>query len=211
MHIQPVATGELGVWKWISSQIRECDWAALNHNRRKIYPKVGIQVAAPMQFQCSLLQQISYYHSNKLATALASTLPQNELNVLSGQILVPYCIWSAPHSVIKNWVEFVEDRTIAVLNKLGCGSDPNEIMEFVKNDSSFTTGGEGKNCDWKYQSRVGGFIAERMNTIFWMLNNVAKQWQNVILLESRTKNIRVNLVKVIYNNSGECATLNSTR
>lgn len=142
-----------------------------------------------MQFQCSLLQQISYYHSPKLATALASTLPQNELNVLSGQILVPYCIWSAPYPVIKNWVEFVEDRTIAVLNKLGCGTDPNEIKEFVKNDSSFTTGGEGKNCDWKYQSRVGGFIAERMNTIFWMLNPVAKQWQNVILLESRTKNI----------------------
>ena len=32
--------GELGVWKWISQNIRDCDWAALNHNRRKIYPKV---------------------------------------------------------------------------------------------------------------------------------------------------------------------------
>ena len=137
-----------------------------------------------MQFQCSLLQQISYYHSPKLATAIASTLPQNELNVLNGNLLCPYCIYAAPHQVIKDWVSFVEDRTIAVLNKLGCGTDPDNIIDFIKNDESFTTGGEGKNCEVKYQSRIGGFIAERMSTIFWMLSPMPKQWQNVILLEN---------------------------
>jgi len=88
--------GELGVWKWIATQLRDDDWACLSHYRRKCYAKMGVQMAEPIRLGGSVLDHLAHYHSPMLVEACSKALTPQELNVLREPILCPYNIFSAP-------------------------------------------------------------------------------------------------------------------
>ena len=69
------------------------------------------------------------------------------------------------------------------MGALGCPHSYEGAIDFIRKNPSFTTGGKDKNCNVEYQARIGGFIVERINTIFWQISQYPKQLQQIKLLE----------------------------
>lgn len=174
--------GELPFWIYISKQIREQDSASLMAYRRKLYPKIGIQVAQPLNLPCTVLEQLAYYHSPFIAETICKVLPPEEVKILNGNLLCAYNIFSAPYKVIVEWINFVIPRLEQIMKAIGCPNDFKSVKEWVKT-TDLLKPYEGKNSDLVYQSRVGAFILERLNTVFWLSRNYGQQWQPVKLLE----------------------------
>lgn len=174
--------GELVFWDYIYKTIRDDDWACLCAYRRKIYPRIGIQVAHPIKLPCSVLQHLSYYHSSILTDALTKALPKEELEILERNIFVPFNIFSVPRQVIGDWLEFVIPRVTQTMQILGCPQDIEGVKEWVKS-TDLLSPLDGKNLSIDYQSRIGAFLSERINTIFWLTRNYGQQFQLVKLLE----------------------------
>ena len=174
--------GEITFWDYIYKTIRDDDWACLCAYRRKIYPRIGIQVAHPIKLPCSVLQHLTYYHSSILTDALTKTLPREELETLESNIFVPFNIFSVPRHVIGDWLEFVIPRVTQTMQILGCPQDIDGVKNWVKS-TDLLSPVEGKNLSIDYQSRIGAFLSERINTIFWLTRNYGQQFQEVKLLE----------------------------
>lgn len=162
--------GEITFWDYIYKTIRDDDWACLCAYRRKIYPRIGIQVAKPIKFPCSVLQHLTYYHSSILADALTKALPKEELEILERNIFVPFNIFSVPRQVIGDWLEFVITRVTQTMQILGCPQDIKGAKDWVKT-TDLIKPAQYKNIGIDYQARVGAFISERINTIFWLTRN----------------------------------------
>lgn len=178
--------GDITFWDYIYKTIRENDEGCLLHYRRKIYPRIGIQVAQPIKFTCTVLQQLEHYHSRIIVDALTKALPKEELAVLNGNLFVPYNIFSAPRQVIGDWLGFVIPRVTQTMQILGCPQDIKGAKDWVKT-TDLIKPAQDKNVSIDYQSRIGGFIAERINTIFWLTRNYGQQYQDVRLLEPNQK------------------------
>ena len=119
-----------GFWKYIATQIRDCDRASLFHYRRRLpFSMSPIVLPTPIQFKCSVLEQTAFYHSVKLVGAIKQALPQNEVDILNGSLFYPYCIAKLPRQVIWDMVNFIEPRLVEIMNKLGC---PTEIESLKK-------------------------------------------------------------------------------
>ena len=174
--------GEITFWDYIYKTIRDYDWACLCAYRRKIYPRFGIQVAHPIKLPCSVLQHLSYYHSSILTDALTKALPKEELEILESNIFVPFNIFSSPRQVIGDWIAFVIPRVTQTMQILGCPQDIEGVKEWVKT-TDLLSPVDGKNLSIDYQSRIGAFLSERINTIFWLTRNYGQQFQEVKLLE----------------------------
>ena len=162
--------GEITFWDYIYKTIRDYDWACLCAYRRKIYPRIGIQVAHPIKLPCSVLQHLTYYHSSILTDALTKTLQREELEILESNIFVPFNIFSVPRHVIGDWLEFVIPRVTKTMQILGCPQDIDGVKNWVK-QTDLISPVEGKNLSIDYQSRIGAFLSERINTIFWLTRN----------------------------------------
>lgn len=67
------------------------------------------------------------------------------------------------------------------MGALGCPHSYEGAVEFIRKNPSFTTGGPDKDCRIEYQARIGGFIVERINTIFWQFSQYPKQLQQIKL------------------------------
>ena len=178
--------GEITFWDYIYKTIRDDDWACLCAYRRKIYPRIGIQVANPIKFPCSVLQQLEHYHSRIIVDALAKALPKEELAVLNGNLFVPYNIFCAPRQVIGDWLSFVIPRVTQTMQILGCPQDIKGVKELVKT-TDLIKPAQDKNISLDYQARIGGFLAERINTIFWLTRNYGQSYQDVRLLEQNQR------------------------
>lgn len=174
--------GEITFWDYIYKTIRDDDWACLCAYRRKIYPKIGIQVAHPIKFPCSVLQHLTHYHSSILTDALTKALPKEELGILESNLFVPFNIFSAPRQVIGDWLGFVIPRVEQTMKILGCPQDIDGVKEWVK-QTDLLSPADGKNLSIDYQARIGAFLSERINTIFWLTRNYGQQFQEVKLLE----------------------------
>lgn len=162
--------GEITFWDYIYKTVRDDDWACLCAYRRKIYPRIGIQVAHPIKLPCSVLQHLTYYHSRILTDALTKALPREELEILESNIFVPFNIFSVPRQVIGDWIEFVIPRVTQTMQILGCPQDIEGVKNWVKS-TDLLSPVEGKNLSIDYQSRIGAFLSERINTIFWLTRN----------------------------------------
>mgnify|MGYP006935955641 CR=1 FL=1 len=178
--------GDITFWDWIYNNIRENDFGCLLHYRRKIYPRIGIQVANPIKFPCTVLQQLAHYHSYIVVDALTKALPKEELAVLNGNLFVPYNIFCVPRQVIRDWLGFVIPRVTQTMQILGCPQDIKGAKEWVKT-TDLIKPAQDKNNGIDYQARIGGFLAERINTIFWLTRNYGQQYQDVKLLEQNQK------------------------
>lgn len=174
--------GEITFWDYIYKTIRNEDCACLCAYRRKIYPRIGIQVANPIKFPCSILQQLEHYHSRIIVDALTKALPKEELAVLNGNLFVPYNIFCAPRQVIGDWLSFVIPRVTQTMQILGCPQDIEGAKEWVKT-TDLIKPAQDKNISIDYQARIGGFLAERINSIFWLTRNYGQNFQDVRLLE----------------------------
>lgn len=180
--------GELGAWDWISKQIRPIDEACLMHFRRKLKVMPGVTLPYPIRFQCSLVQQLAYYHSPKLAQAFMATLTPSEQSVFNSNALYPYCIFNSPCEVLQDWLAFVKQHIFMLKDILKCGDTEEQIKEFVKNDGTYLIGAEGKDTRLEYQSRLLGFCVERFSSLYWTLqNSVPKNHSELILLEENQK------------------------
>ena len=174
--------GEITFWDYIYKTIRDDDWACLCAYRRKIYPRIGIQVAHPIKFPCSVLQHLTNYHSSIVTDALTKALPKEELGILESNLFVPFNIFSAPRQVIGDWLEFVIPRVTQTMQIMGCPQDIDGVKEWVK-QTDLLSPADGKNLSIDYQARIGAFLSERINTIFWLTRNYGQQFQEVKLLE----------------------------
>lgn len=180
----PEYFGELGPWCWISEQIRDEDFATLNHYRRKLGNCIGIVIPQPLVFPCRLIDQMAFYHSPKLAEAFMKVCTPLEQHFMLGNTLYAWNIFSAPGYVIKDWCKYCELKINALIEVLGCGSTYEEMYKFVTEDGSFCTPTEGKNTDPVYQTRIMGCALERFNTLYWMLSQLPKTFKPIKLLET---------------------------
>lgn len=162
--------GELGFWKWIATQIRDCDRASLYHYRRRLpFSMSPVVVAAPIKLDCSVLEQTAFYHSPKLVDAMRRALPPEEIQILNGNLIYPYCIAKMPRQVIWDFVNFIEPRMIQIIKELGCPTEIESLKKWVANDETFCKPVDGKDTRPEYQARIGGFLGERLATIFWTM------------------------------------------
>jgi hypothetical protein len=178
--------GELPAWMWISEHIREEDWCSLNAYRRKLKLGIGTLVAAPMQWQTSVLDQLSTYHSPIYCDVLHTILPPNEFNLLQRNIFFPYNIALMAAPQIKHYVQFIKEREDAFFKCLGFVPNADNCRKFVCSEKSILEQNGVKNVSVDYQARIGAFIMERLNTIYWQLvgNYVPTE---VVLLEENQR------------------------
>lgn len=164
--------GELPFWIYIYNKLAEPDdWAALHHYRRKFeYVYKQICVSKPMAFNCSLYDQLSAYHSPRVADAMEKAIGNPVLRQTN--LFFPYNIFCVPKEVLGHWIQFcsqIVDNTMGILNLRDKTFE--EIKEFVSNDSTFTgpnPQNPSKNLDPIYQTRIGAYILERANSLFWL-------------------------------------------
>ena len=174
-------------WMWLSENLRDEDWCSLNAYRRKLKLGIGTLVAAPLQWNCSVLDQLANYHSPIYCDVLHSILPANEFNLLQRNVFFPYNIFQANKQQIKHWVSFMKEREDAFFKRLGFEPTVENCRNFVTNEPTILEQTiTDKNVNVEYQARIGAFIAERLNTIYWQIvgNYVPKE---VILLEPNQK------------------------
>lgn len=69
------------------------------------------------------------------------------------------------------------------MGALSCPHSYEGAIDFIRKNPSFTTGGQDKNCNVEYQARLGGFITERISTIFWQLSQYPRELQQIKLAE----------------------------
>lgn len=72
------------------------------------------------------------------------------------------------------------------MGALGCPHSYEGAIDFIHKNPSFTTGCQDKNCNVEYQARIGGFITERINTIFWQLCQYPREQQQIKLLPGQS-------------------------
>lgn len=162
--------GELPAWMWLSENLRNDDWVSLNAYRRKLKLGIGTLVAAPLQWKCSVLDQLATYHSPIYCDVLHTILPPNEFNLLQRNVFFPYNIFLANTQRIKHWVSFVKEREDAFFKCLGFEPTVENCRKFVTSEPSILEQTiPDKNVNVEYQSRIGAFIAERLNTIYWQI------------------------------------------
>ena len=179
--------GELPAWMWLADKIREQDWVSLNAYRRKLKLGIGTLVAAPMEWKCSVLDQLANYHSPVYCDVLNAILPRNEFNLLQRNVFFPYNIAQMSGPQIKHYVSFIKEREDAFFKCLGFVPSADNCRKFVTSEPSVLEQTiPDKNLNVEYQSRIGAFIMERLNTIYWQLvgNFVPME---VVLLENNQK------------------------
>ena len=179
--------GELPAWMWLSEHLRDEDWCSLNAYRRKLKLGIGTLVAQPLQWKCSVLAQLANYHSPIYCDVLHTILPQNEFNLLQNNVFFPYNIFQANKQQIKNWVTFIKEREDAFFKCLGFVPSADNCRKFVTSEPSILEQTiPDKNVNVEYQARIGAFISERLNTIYWQLvgNFVPTE---VVLLEENQR------------------------
>ena len=73
------------------------------------------------------------------------------------------------------------------MGALGCPHSYEGACEFVRKNPSFTTSsGPDKNCNVEYQARIGAFLSERINTLFWQFCQYPREQQKVKLLPGQS-------------------------
>ena len=179
--------GEVPAWMWLSENLRNDDWVSLNAYRRKLKLGIGTLVAAPLQWQCSVLDQLAMYHSPIYCDILHTILPPNEFNLLQRNVFFPYNIFLANTQRIKHWVSFVKEREDAFFKCLGFEPTVENCRKFVTSEPSILEQTiPDKNVNLDYQSRIGAFIAERLNTVYWQIIGSFTPTE-VMLLEQNQK------------------------
>ena len=179
--------GELPAWMWLADKMREQDWVSLNAYRRKLKLGIGTLVAAPMEWKCSVLDQLANYHSPVYCDVLNAILPRNEFNLLQRNVFFPYNIAQMSGPQIKHYVNFIKEREDAFFKCLGFVPTLDNCRKFVTSEPSILEQTiPDKNVNVEYQARIGAFISERLNTIYWQLvgNFVPTE---VVLLEQNQK------------------------
>ena len=162
--------GEVPAWMWIAEHLRDEDWCSLNAYRRKLKLGIGTLVAQPLQWNCSVLDQLANYHSPIYCDVLHTILPPNEFNLLQRNVFFPYNIAQMSGQHIKHYVSFIKEREDAFFKCLGFQPTLDNCRKFVTSEPSILEQTiPDKNVNVEYQSRIGAFIAERLNTIYWQI------------------------------------------
>lgn len=163
---------ELNAWKCILSQLSQDDWACLHHYRRQLMnPCYVLSTAQTIPIPNGVLGQLAYCHSIQYVDFLRYALTNEDFKILlDAKELYAYNLFCAPKNVIERWVsdmEYLYNKFIEF-----CGGD---IDRFLKRDPDLLKPRRGKNCDPKYQiDRSFSFILERLNTLFWLKQQRAK-------------------------------------
>lgn len=177
--------GEYTAWLWLSKNIRECDRATLHHYRRRLPSSIfEIVLPIPINLGCNMLDNLSFYHSPKIAEAFAKTLGAEEMKIAKCNELCCWNIFKAPQPVITQWCEWCGNKLKFLASELGITIDYDSVKNFVLNgDSGLLDKHERKNCDLKYQMRFLACCLERYNHIFWMGVPYPREYREVKLLE----------------------------
>ena len=179
--------GELPSYMWLSEHLRDEDWCSLNAYRRKLKLGIGTLVAKPLQWGCSVLDQLANYHCPIYCDVLHTILPPNEFNLLQRNVFFPYNIAQMSGQQIKHYVSFIKEREDAFFKYLGFQPTLDNCRKFVTSEPYVLEQTiHDKNLNVEYQSRIGAFIMERLNTIYWQLvgNFVPME---VVLLEKNQR------------------------
>ena len=63
----------------------------------------------------------------------------------------------------------VKQGNSVVIKELGCPTEIESLKKWMANDETFCKPVEGKDTRPEYQARIGGFIGERLATVFWTI------------------------------------------
>lgn len=182
--------GEITYMKWIADNCKT-DWFSLSHYRRKFDFVYGIPSYVEMRFGCSVADQTVYYHSKQIFEMFIGYLFRtNEqiakafIETVKMNVFCPYNIMAGPVEMARDWVNVVANPVIDFMQNELKIKTIEDAYNFVKTTDSLVPR-ENKNIEIKYQARIGGFLAERMNTMFWLsLFQNPKLACNVNLLEA---------------------------
>lgn len=169
--------GELPFYNWIAQNLRPTDFVCVHHYRRKLPLSIGLTLPAPIEFKGSMAQQMAYYHSPVLSDAIMRTLSPVEQQVfMTANQLIPYNIMNAQVEFIQRmYLPWIMEKITALRIVLGPDFKP---------DASFFEPHEGKRTDEWYQNRVYAFAMERYTTLFFLTQNIGRNYTQVKLLES---------------------------
>jgi hypothetical protein len=117
-----------------------------------------------------VLGQLAYCHTIQYVDFLRYALTSEDFKILlEAKEFRPYNLFCAPKNVIARWVsdmDYLYKKFIQF-----CGGD---IEKFLRRDIDLLRFRPGKNCSWDYQKRSFSFILERLNTLFWLKQQRAK-------------------------------------
>jgi hypothetical protein len=156
---------ELNSWKWISTQLKDNEWACLHHYRRQLMnPCYVLSTAQPIPMQHGVLNQLAYFHTIQWVDYLRYALTKEDFKILAeAKVFHPYNLFCAPKNVIERWVSDMNFLYNKFIDFTG-----GDIEKFLKRDLDLLRFRPGKNCNWDYQKRSFSFILERLNTLFWL-------------------------------------------
>lgn len=167
--------GELQIYLWAANNLRSQDWVCVHHYRRKARLALGLSIPTPISFNCSMADQMAYYHSAKLSKAIMQTLEPFEQQIFtnSNQLI--------PYNIINSSVEFIQKAYLPyILNKITLLQGV--LGKDFKPDETFFEPKEGKSIDELYQNRFYGFAMERYTSLFFMTRNFGQQYMDIRLL-----------------------------
>lgn len=153
------------------------EWKCTHHYRRILQSMENVPCHPEfMFFQGRLYDQTCWYHSKTIIDKFIAYLekrtdgmPNAFKQTLTEGFFVPYNIFSGPKNVFEAWYEIVGKPVVDFIQNDLNIKTIEDAHNFVKADSDALVPRQGKNTDIVYQSRIGGFLGERMSTMFWRL------------------------------------------
>lgn len=166
--------GELAAMDWIARNDND-DWICINHYRRILEPMPGvISHAQQVYFPTNLGQQYADFHNIMDLHIVSNIIKQifpNLYNVwlytLQSNIFYPYNIVSFPNPTFKDYMGKIMTVLSTYLNAIGVKTK-DDMLNRIKSNVAYTTPNGKRNIDAEYQSRVVGFLAERLTS--WYIN-----------------------------------------
>lgn len=159
---------------WIARNDND-DWITINHYRRILEPVYGVIChAQQVYFPTTIAQQYKDFHNimdihiiSNIIKQLYPSLYNTWLYTLNSRIFYPYNIVSFPNPTFKDYMGKIMSILCTYLNAVNVKTK-DDMLNRIKSDVSYTAPNGKRNIDENYQSRVVGFLAERLTS--WYIN-----------------------------------------
>lgn len=190
--------GELSIWYYLYNNTPDFDKISLNHYRRRmdaVYPHMEnvVTLPYPVTLKNTLFEQFILSHGCIFANALKEVLPEQDKELfMKSNVMFPYTMFCADKKILGHWLAYCTNIVDKMSKNLGI-IDRKSCEEFIQSDKcDCLKSVEGRNNTVDYQSRILGFVTERLNSLFWykfVLSNNGYQiyYNNVELLDNNQR------------------------
>lgn len=169
---------ELSGMVWIRNNVQS-DWITINHYRRIMETFYNhICVAAPATMSINVAQNYKIYHniadlmicSNIIQKAFPD-LYETWLQTLQSNIIYCYNMVSFPKKIYDEYIDTIMTILLTYMNSVKLKTY-DDVKARVESIAAYTENNNQRNTSVAYQSRIAGFLGERLTT--WYINCLTK-------------------------------------